>query len=248
MSESHPLRAPVANRLLAALEPDEYERVASRFESIALPVKMSLLVPGRHVTHVYFPLSGVCSVTALMSNGTSVEVGIIDSEGVVGAHEALGGVAPVNCCYVQIEGEAVRVPATLFREEFARHGTLQRVTLEWMQTFVSQISQTAACNRLHSVEQRLARWLLMCHDRVDSNDIALTHEFLGVMLASPRPGITKAVGQLSADGLIATARANITIVDRVGLEATACECYEIVRERQGNGRGPHPAPRYRTHP
>jgi CRP-like cAMP-binding protein len=230
MTVSDPAGRGRANAVLAALAAEEYDRISSELELVALPVKRNLLVPDEPVTHIYFPLSGVHSVVALMHNGASVEAGIIDKDGLVGAQEALAEATPTNHCFTQLEGEAVRLPAAVFLDQFGRGGSLQRATLRWVQAFTVQVSQTAACNRLHGVEQRLARWLLMCHDRMESSELALTHEFLAIMLATPRPAITKAIGRLTAPGYITHARATIVVTDREGLEGASCECYEIVRD------------------
>lgn len=230
MPVSDPADRGRANAVLAALAADEYDRLSSELELVALPVKRDLLVPGQAVTHVYFPLSGVHSVVALMSNGTSVEAGIVDKGGLVGAQEALAEATPTNRCFTQLEGEAMRLPADVFVDQFRRAGSLHRATLRWMQSYMVQVSQTAACNRLHAVEQRLARWLLMCHDWTESGELALTHEFLAIMLATPRPAITNAIGRLTAPGYIRHARAKIVVTDRQGLEAASCECYTIVRD------------------
>jgi CRP-like cAMP-binding protein len=230
MPISDPAARGRANAILAALAAEEYDRVSSELEFVALPVKYDLLVPDRPVTHIYFPLSGVHSVVALMNNGASVEAGIIGRAGVIGAQEALAEATPTNRCFTQLAGEAVRLPAGVFLDQFRRGGSLHLATFRWMQAYMVQVSQTAACNRLHVVEQRLARWLLMCHDRMESSELALTHEFLAIMLATPRPAITKAIGRLTAPGYITHGRATIVVTDREGLEGASCECYEIVRD------------------
>jgi CRP-like cAMP-binding protein len=230
MAISDPAGRGRSNQILASLTAEEYDRVSSEFELVALPVKTDLLVPDQPVTHIYFPVSGVHSVVALMNNGASVEAGIVDSAGVVGAQEALAEATPTNRCYTQLAGEAVRLPTGVFLDQFRRGGSLHRATLRWIQAYIVQVSQTAACNRLHVVEQRLARWLLMCHDRMESNEFPLTHELLAIMLATPRPAITKAIGRLTAPGFIAHTRGTIVVTDREGLEGASCECYEIVRD------------------
>jgi CRP-like cAMP-binding protein len=235
-----PSRRGRVNHILAVLDADEYDRLASVFEFVALPIKSSLLAPDHRVAHVHFPIAGVHSVTAAMRNGANVEVGLIDRDGVVGAQEVLANATPTSRCFTQIEGAAVRVPAATFRAEFARGGGLQQGVLRWMQAYIVQISQTAACNRIHTVGERLARWLLMCHDRVESDELPLTQEFLSIMLATPRPAVTKAIGRLTADGCLTHARGTIVVADRERLEACACECYAVVRrafEESASGAG-----------
>jgi CRP-like cAMP-binding protein len=229
MSSSEPTHRGRANHILAALNGDEYDRLGATFELVTLPIKSPLLAPDQPVAYIHFPTAGVHSVTALMYNGASVEVGLIDKDGVVGAHEALARATPTSRCFTQVAGEAVRVPVQTFLDEFARGGHLQRAVLRWMEAYIVQISQTAACNRLHSVYERLARWLLMCHDRTESNELPLTQEFLSIMLATPRPAITKAIGRLTERGCISHSRGAILVADRERLEGAACECYMIGR-------------------
>jgi CRP-like cAMP-binding protein len=190
--------------------------------------KDEVLKPGEPVAHVYFPVSGVHSMTALMLDGAQVEVGMVGSEGAVGLGEVLAGVPAVNRAFVQLEGDALRLPAKHARTAFDSAPTARRLALRFQHALSMQISQTAACNRLHRVESRLARWLLMSHDRFDSDELPLTQEFLAVMLATPRPVVTRAVGALTSEGVIAHGRGSVTVVDREGLEAACCECYEIV--------------------
>jgi CRP-like cAMP-binding protein len=217
-----------ANRFLAALPPDEYEHLAPRLEAVPLPVKAQVLTPGEPVSYVYFPLRGVLSMTALMLDGAQVEVGMVGNEGAVGMYEALAGVPAVNRCFCQLEGEAIRIAASDFTAAFDRGAALRRLVHRFQHALAMQVSQTAACNRLHQVESRLARWLLMSRDRVESDELPLTHEFLSIMLATPRPVVTRAVGALTSEGAINHGRGSVTILDRAGLEALCCECYEIV--------------------
>lgn len=216
------------NRMLAALPNDELERLAPRLERVPMPVRREVTRPGEPVTHVHFPIVGSVSMTAIMYNGAQVEVGLVGAEGVAGHQEALAEVPAVNYGYSQIAGESLRIEAAAFREAFAASGALARFVYRYQHAYSTQISQSAACNRLHAVELRLARWLLMSHDRAGSDDLRLTHEFLSTMLAAHRPVVTRAVGALVSEGVITQQRGTITVRDRTGLEALACECYEIV--------------------
>jgi CRP-like cAMP-binding protein len=217
-----------ANRFLEAIPRDTYDRIASRIERLPMSVKTETMTPGELVSHVYFPLDGIHSMTAMMIDGALVEVGIVGHEGATSVQEVLADARARNRCFVQLEGDAFRMRAEDFREAFATDGAFRDITLRYQYALGMQVSQTAACNRRHQVEHRLARWLLMTHDRVTTDELRLTHEFLAIMLATPRPVVTRAVGALTAEGVITHGRGSVTVVDRKGLEALSCECYEIV--------------------
>ena len=217
-----------ANRLLDAIPRATYDRIASQIEKLSMSVKAETMTPGEPVSHVYFPLDGLHSMTALMIDGALVEVGIVGREGATSVQEVLADARARNRCFVQLEGDALRMRAEDFREAFAADSAFRRVMLRYQYALGMQISQTVACNRRHQVEHRLARWLLMSHDRVAADELRLTHEFLSIMLATLRPIVTRAVGALTAEGVITHGRGSVTIVDRKGLEALSCECYEIV--------------------
>ena len=184
---------------------------------------------GGHLQHVYFPATSVVSLLYTMENGSTAEMGLAGNDGVVGVALFLGGDTTPNRAVVQIGGGAFRMTAKDLREEFARGGPFQRALLRYTQALITQISQTAVCNRLHEVEQRLCRWLLLCHDRVKSNEIQMTQEFISNMLGGRRESVTVAAGRLQDVGLIHYARGHISILDRQGLERTVCECYQIVK-------------------
>jgi CRP-like cAMP-binding protein len=228
MSSSPDLQ--IANRLLAALPEAEYEHLFARLEHIEMPLGAVLYHPAEQMQQVYFPNTGTISVIAMVSTGTSVEIGMAGNEGMFGIPAVLGTATAPTQAIVQIPGEGLMLSADVLREEFKRGGVLQDLILRYTQGFIIQISQTAVCNSLHSINERLPRWLLMCHDRARSNELPLTHEFLSEMLAVRRAGVTEAAGRLQGRGLISYQRGHITILDRAGLEAASCECYAEVKE------------------
>lgn len=219
-----------SNRLLAALPEAEYERLAARSEHVEMSTGAVLYHPADKMQQVYFPSTGTISVLAMVSTGTSVEVGMVGNEGMFGVPVVLGTTTAPTQAVVQIPGEGLVLSADVLREEFKRGGVLQDLLLRYTQAFIIQISQTAVCNSLHPIDGRLARWLLMCHDRARSDELPLTHEFLAEMLAVRRAGVTEAVGRLQRIGLIGGRRGHITILDRAGLEGATCECYAEVKE------------------
>jgi len=178
--------------------------------------------------HIYFPTTSVVSTLYTMEDGATAEMGLVGTDGVVGVHLFLGGDTTPNRALVVVGGEAFRMKAKTLREEFALGGPLQCQLLRYTQALITQISQTAVCNRLHAVEQRLCRWLLMCRDRVETNELQMTQEFISNMLGGRRETVTVAAGRLQDAGLIRYARGHITILDRKGLEASVCECYPVV--------------------
>ncbi len=181
--------------------------------------------PGERIEYCYFPTDCVVSLVYTMRDGTTAEMGLVGNEGVLGVALFLGGESTCSRALVPIAGEALQLPAKLLQEEFARGGPLQRLLLRYTLTLITQISQTAVCNRLHSVEQRLCRWLLLCHDRKNRTELPMTQELIANMLGGRRESVTVAAGHLQDAGLIHYCRGHITILDRVGLEAAACECY-----------------------
>lgn len=225
------LNPQIPNSILSALPEAEYEHLFAQLEHIEMPLGAVLYHPAEDMQHVYFPNSGTISVLAMVRSGTSVEVGMVGNEGMFGIPVVLGTVTAPTEAVVQIPGEGLRVRADVLREEFKKGGILQDIILRYTQGFIIQITQTAVCNSLHSVNERLARWLLMCQDRALSNELPLTHEFIADMLAVRRAGVTVAAGNLQKQGLINYQRGHITILDREGLEGASCECYaEVKRE------------------
>ncbi len=195
-----------------------------------------LYEPGQTISHVYFPGDSLVSLLTLADGHLALEVGLIGREGMVGISLVLGHDASPVRALVQGSGTALRMPAARFRKFFRHSPPLQQELYRYTYTLMAQISQTAACNRFHVVEMRLARWLLMTHDRVKSDQFHMTHEFLGHMLGVRRVGVTRAAQTLQNRKLIRYSRGNITVLDRNGLEAAACHCYEIVRDMHDTGR------------
>jgi len=226
---SDPLR-PVENRILAGLPPEDRVRILGTLQPVTFALGEVVYESGGQLEHIYFPTSAVVSLLYTMEDGSTAEMGLTGNDGVVGIALFLGGDTTPNRAVVQIAGEAFRMKAKILRDEFARGGPLQHVLLRYTQALITQISQTAVCNRLHAVEKRLCRWLLLCHDRVESEELQMTQEFISNMLGGRRESVTVAAGHLQDAGLIHYSRGRITILDRKGLEAAACECYTIVKE------------------
>ena len=222
-------RSGTSNRLLAALPAREYERVLSGLEPVKLTYGEVLYEPGERMRHVYFPSDSLVSLLTVVEGHRALEVGLVGREGMVGSRLALGiAVSPVRAL-VQGSGTAVRMTAARFLQEFRRSPALQRALFHFTDALMLQVTQTAACNRFHVVEARLARWLLMTRERLPSGEFHLTHGFLADMLGVRRVGVTSAAGALQRQKLIRYQRGNITILDQQGLEAAACSCYRHVR-------------------
>ena len=222
--------ASIENSLLAAIPRKEYRRLLPGFEPVTLIFGQVLYEPGETIRHVYFPNKSLVSLLTLADGHLALEVGLIGREGMVGIPLVLGHTVSSVRALVQGTGMAMRMAATQFQKEFRLSAPLQRELYRYIHTLMSQISQTAACNRFHVVEMRLARWLLMTHDRVKSDHFRMTHEFLAHMLGVRRVGVTKAAHALQKQKLISYSRGDITILDRDGLVAAACECYEVVKD------------------
>lgn len=218
------------NGLLSALPADEYQRIRPNLQRVSLSLGQVIYESGGQLDYIYFPTAAVVSLLYTTRDGSTAEMGMIGNDGVVGIALFLGGNTTPNRGVVQIAGGAFRMKAKLLQEEFARAGAFQRLMLRYTQALITQISQTAVCNRLHSVEKRLCRWLLLSHDRADSDDLLMTQEFISNRLGGRRESVTLAAGRLQDAGLIHYARGHISIVDRNGLEAAVCECYQIVKE------------------
>ncbi|HEV7906454.1 MAG TPA: Crp/Fnr family transcriptional regulator [Pyrinomonadaceae bacterium] len=219
-----------ANHLLAQLPPEEYERLSPYLEPVTLTIGDVIHYPQDPVTHVYFPNSGTVSVVATLEDGGGVEVGVVGNEGMFGVNAVLGSVTTPHEALVQQPGDGLRAPTDVIRQEFKKCGQLQDLILRYTQAFIIQIAQTAACNRSHPLGGRLARWLLMSHDRAMKDELLLTHDFIAVMLGTRRAGVSEAAGKLQNDGVIKYKRGHIQIVDRKGLESISCECYPIVKK------------------
>jgi len=221
---------PIANSMLAALPRKQYQRMLGGLESVALIFGDVLYEPGERIQHVYFPSDSLISLLTVVEGHLALEVGMVGREGMVGVLLSLGmDVSPVRAL-VQGAGAAMRMKSARFCAEIKKSPELQREVNRYTSALMAQITQTAACNRFHVVEARLARWLLMTRDRVRSDDFRLTHEFLGHMLGVRRVGVTKAARALQKEGLISYSRGKISILDGKGLEAASCSCYKLVKD------------------
>jgi CRP-like cAMP-binding protein len=221
---------PIENRLLAALPPDEYERLRPQLQPVTFSLGEVVYEFGGQLDYVYFPTNSIVSLLYTMTNGTSAEMGLTGNDGIVGIALFMGGGTMPNRAVVQSAGSALRMKAKVLQEEFAMGGKFQQLLLRYTQALITQISQTAVCNRLHSVDQQLCRWLLLSHDRIDSNELIMTQELIADMLGVRREGVTVAAGRLQDSGAISYARGRIQILDRAKLEQTVCECYRVVKE------------------
>lgn len=224
-----PHRVPIPNQLLAALPNADYMRMAANLEPVSLNFGEVLYEPGDRISHVYFPNDSLVSLLTLVDARLALEVGMLGSEGMVGVQCALGVTTSPVRALVQGAGTAMRMKIAPFHKELEQGRSLQRIALLFANTLMDQVAQTAACNRFHVVEARLARWLLMTRDRVDSDQFHRTHEFLGHLLGVRRVGVTKAARALQKRKLIAYNRGSIDIIDGKGLEAASCSCYARVK-------------------
>jgi CRP-like cAMP-binding protein len=227
-SENEPLSTG-GNRILAALPKDVMQRIEHELEPVRLTLGEVLYEANDSLSHVYFPTTAIVSLLYTMEDGASAEMGVVGCDGVVGIAVFMGGDTTPNRAIVQSAGHAQRLALPSFREEFRRIGDLHRLLLLYTQALLTQMSQTAVCNRLHSVEQQLCRWLLLSHDRLASDELIMTQELIANMLGVRREGVSVAAHRLQEDGLIDYRRGHITIIDRLGLEARVCECYQVVK-------------------
>lgn len=218
------------NHLLASLPRDVYEKLAPHLKHVSLKQGERLLQPGEVIQALYFPIDCLLSITITMSDGAIVETGIIGCREMLSLNAFLGGRETTHTEYtVQIPGSAIKADAQVWRKEFDCNPELRNILLSYAQAFIVQVSQTAACNRTHLLEHRLARWLLEAHDRIKSDDLMLTHEFIAIMLGVRRAGVTQAAQNLQDRGLIRYRRGRIHILNPVELEAFSCECFRTVR-------------------
>jgi CRP-like cAMP-binding protein len=223
-------RSPYQNRILSSLPKMEMNRLARHLSQVRLDQGQVLLDSNQKIRYAHFPEAGLVSIVTTMKNGKSVEVSVVGKDGLIGLPALLGTDSIPNRTFVQIPGSGYRIKAVELAKEFARQGQLHRKLQRYMQLHFVQASQTAACNRLHEISERLARWLLMCQDRTDSDLLQITHRSLADMLGAPRATVTLAAGILQKAGLIEYARGRITILNRKGLERAACECYRTIRK------------------
>ncbi|MDD5177193.1 MAG: Crp/Fnr family transcriptional regulator [Sterolibacterium sp.] len=222
--------SPNQNHLLAALPTAEFESLAGHLELVPVPLGEILYEPGTQLQHAYFPTTSIVSLHYVMETGASAESAGVGNEGVVGVSLFMGGNTTPSSAVVQTAGHAYRLERRKLLQEFNRAGLLQHLLLRYTQALVTQMSQTAACNRHHSVEQQLCRWLLMTLDRAPARELIMTQELVASMLGVRREGITEAAGKLQLAGLISYRRGHIAVLDRAGLETRACECYAVVKK------------------
>src|SRR5258706_6234701 len=221
---------PHQNHLLEALPANDYERVAPYPELQSLKLGDGLYEPGRAMRYVYFPTTAIVSMLYVMENGASAEIAIVGNEGILGISLFMGGESTPSRAVVQSAGYSYRMRAQLLKNEFGRYGTLMHLLLRYTQALITQMAQTAVCNRHHSVDQQLCRWLLLSLDRLASNELSMTQELIASMLGVRRDGVTEAAGKLQTAGLIQYNRGKITVLDRPRLQARACECYAVVKK------------------
>ncbi|MDE2148194.1 MAG: Crp/Fnr family transcriptional regulator [Burkholderiales bacterium] len=230
------------NGLLAALPAVVLARWQPQLEAVKLALGQSLYEPGRTMSHVYFPTSAIVSLLYVTESGASAEIAVVGREGLVGIALFMGGDSTPNRADVQSAGTAWRLPAALLKAEFGSSPPLTRLLLRYTQALITQMAQTAVCNRHHTVDQQLCRWLLMSLDRLQGNELVMTHELIANMLGVRREGVTEAAFKLQRDGLIRYARGHITVLDRPRLEHRSCECYPVVRDEYARLLPPGPAP------
>jgi CRP-like cAMP-binding protein len=227
MSSPH---SPKQNHLLAALPADDYARLLPNLELIAMPLGWALYESGGHMGYLYFPTTSIVSLLYVMESGASAEIAITGNDGLVGISLFMGGESTPSRAVVQSAGNGYQLKAGILKREFALGGQLQHLALRYTQALITQMAQTAVCNRHHAVDQQLCRWLLLSLDRLPSNELMMTQELIANMLGVRREGVTEAAGKLQAAGLIHYYRGRITVLDRPKLEQRVCECYGVVKK------------------
>lgn len=221
---------PKSNQLLAALQEADWQRLQPHLEPVEMPLGQVLYESGRPMSHVYFPTTAIVSLLYVMENGASAEIAVVGYEGVVGITLFMGGGTTPSRGVVQSAGMGVRLSAQRIKDEFNRSGPVMHLLLRYTQALITQMAQTAVCNRHHSLDQQLCRWLLLSMDRLDGNELVMTQELIANMLGVRREGVTEGALKLQRAGLIQYARGHITVLNRLGLEARTCECYGVVKK------------------
>ena len=221
---------PRRNQLLAALPPEEWARWLPQLEAVEMPLGQVLYESGGHLSHVYFPTTAIVSLLYVMEDGASAEIAVVGQEGLVGVSLFMGGESTPSRAVVQSAGRGFRLRASAMKEEFARAGPVMHLLLRYTQALITQMAQTAVCNRHHTLDQQLCRWLLLSLDRLEGSELVMTQELIANMLGVRREGVTEAALKLQRAGLISYARGHITALDRPGLEARTCECYAVVKK------------------
>ncbi|MEP7147895.1 MAG: Crp/Fnr family transcriptional regulator [Acidobacteriota bacterium] len=218
------------NHLIAALPPDEFSRLRPNLDPVMLSLGEVIYESGEQLEYIYFPTTAIISLLYIMENGTTAEIGMAGNDGLVGIALYMGGSTTPSRAIVQSAGNAFRMPSRALTDEFSLGGVFQKILLRYTQSLMTQISQTAVCNRLHSVEQQLCRWLLINHNLLQNNKLIMTHDLIANMLGVRREGVSIAAGNLQKKGLIKYARGTITMLDRDALGRAACECYSVVKD------------------
>ncbi len=229
-AKSQPPPEPQQNHLLAALSPEVQSRLFPYLELVPLPLRALLYESKRPMRHVYFPTDSIVSLQYLMENGASTAISVVGNEGLLGITLFLGGESTPTRSVVQSAGYAYRLPRLRVKEEFNRHGQLLTLMLRYTQALITQVSQTAVCNRHHSIDQQVCRWLLLSMDRLSHNHLTMTQEFISHMLGVRREGVTQAASKLQQQGVISYQRGLIKVLDRAKLETLSCECYAVVKK------------------
>jgi CRP-like cAMP-binding protein len=225
--------SPLQNQLLAALPEAVLGRMQASLELVSMPLGDVLYESGTQPSHVYFPTTSIVSLLYVMEDGSSAEIAVVGNDGIVGVSLFMGGETTPSRGIVQSAGHAYRLKGQHLKQEFLRAAELQHLLLRYTQALLTQMAQTAVCNRHHSVDQQLCRWLLLSFDRLTSNELTITQELIANMLGVRREGVTEAAGKLQKAGLIRYNRGHITLLDRPGLEARSCECYSVVKKEFG---------------
>lgn len=221
---------PQQNHLLAVLSVEAQKRLFPHLELVSLPLGKALYESGDALHYVYFPIDSIVSLLYVMENGASAEISVVGNEGIIGVALFMGGESTSSRAIVQSAGYAYRMPGQLLKDEFNRHGEMMQLLLRYTQALLTQMAQTAVCNRHHSIDQQLCRWLLLSLDRLPGNQLTMTQELIANMLGVRREGVTEAAGKLQKAGVIDYSRGHITVLDRSKLEQMSCECYAVVKK------------------
>lgn len=229
-SKTEPEPEPQQNHLLAALSPEVQGRLFPHLELVPLPLRALLYESRRPMRHVYFPTNSIISLQYVMENGASTAILVVGNEGLMGITLFMGGESTLSRSLVQSAGYAYRLPRSRVKEEFNRHGQLLVLMLRYTQALITQVAQTAVCNRHHSIDQQLCRWLLLSMDRLSHNHLTMTQQFIGNMLGVRREGVTQAASKLQQLGVISYSRGSIKVINRAKLETLSCECYGVVKK------------------
>lgn len=225
----HVQHAPHQNHLLAALPEEDFLRIKAMLELVPMPLGQVLYESGGKLNYVYFPTNSIISLLYVLENGSSAEIAVVGNEGILGISLFMGGETTPSRAVVQSAGFGYRLKASLLKQEFNRNGPMMHLLLRYTQALITQMTQTAVCNRHHSVDQQLCRWLLLSVDRLASDELSMTQELIANMLGVRREGVTEAAGKLQKAGLIDYSRGHIKVLNRAGLEKKVCECYQVVK-------------------